>query len=170
MLYIRKIFYPFLLKKKIKFPVLYFVDGHSSHTAVEVADLCSDLGIVLVALYPNTTRITQPADVAIFKPLKNAWNTAVCDWRVDNGGELLSLKCFPIVLQKAIDAGIKQSSIINGFRACELFAFDAQNIDFTKCLARGTQQSVNELLSLSYDTMDKAVRESVNDYRGQECK
>lgn len=72
MLYIRKIFYPFLLKKKVKFPVLYFVDGHSSHMAVEVADLRSDLGIVLVALYPNTTRITQPADVAIFKPLKNA--------------------------------------------------------------------------------------------------
>lgn len=36
----------------------------------------------------TVTRITQPADVAIFKPFKNAWN---CRW---------------IVLQKAIDAGI----------------------------------------------------------------
>ncbi|XP_065092046.1 uncharacterized protein LOC135712887 [Ochlerotatus camptorhynchus] len=72
-LYIQKVFYPFLLKKGVTFPVLYFVDGHSFHMAVDVADLCLDLGIILIVLYPNTTQITQPADVAIFKPLKNAW-------------------------------------------------------------------------------------------------
>lgn len=72
-LYIKKVLYPSLVKRNVKFPVLYFVDGHKSHTALEAADACAELGIVLIALYPNATRILQPADVSIFRPLKNSW-------------------------------------------------------------------------------------------------
>lgn len=160
MLYIKKIFYPFLLKKNVEFPVLYFIDGHSSHTAIEVADLCMDLGIILVALYPNTTRITQPADVAIFKPLKNAWNSAVRDWRMENGGDVLSLKFFPSVLQEAIESGIRQSSIVNGFRVCGLYPFDPENIDFSKCLATSDNQT-NEVSSEAVNS-DQMVTDTNN--------
>ena len=123
MLFIRKLFYPHLLKKKVKFPVLFFVDGHSSHTAAEVAELCLELGIVLIALYPNTTRITQPADVAIFKPLKSAWKSAVSKWRMDHGGENLLIIHFPSVLQEAMEKGIKSASIKNGFKVCFIIIF-----------------------------------------------
>lgn len=140
MLYIRNVFYPHLQKKKVRFPVLYFVDGHSSHTAAEVADLCLDLGIVLIALYPNTTRITQPADVAIFKPLKTAWKSAVADWRMEYGGQNLLLKDFPGVLQKAMDGGIKKHSITNGFRVCGLYPFGADYVDYGKCIAKSVTQ------------------------------
>lgn len=141
MLYIRNVFYPFLLKKKVKFPVLFFVDGHSSHMAAEVAELCLDLGIILIALYPNTTRITQPADVAIFKPLKSAWMSAVANWRLEHGGEILTLKHFPGVLQKAMEMGIKKTSIVNGFRVCGLFPFGPNNVDYEKCIAKTAPQN-----------------------------
>lgn len=154
MLYIRQIFYPFLLKKNVEFPVIYFVDGHSSHTAIEVADLCMDLGIILVALYPNTTRITQPADVAIFKPLKSAWQTAVTEWRNQNAGDILSLKHFPSALKKAINTGIKKASIITGFRVCGLFPFGPDNVDFSKCLA-----SSNEVPSDAVDLNQNATED-----------
>lgn len=143
MLYIRNVFYPHLLKNKVELPVLYFVDGHSSHTAAEVAELCLDLGIVLIALYPNTTRITQPADVAIFGPLKKAWADAVLEWRMNNTGEILSLKDFPGVLQKAINEGIKKDSIKNGFKVCGLFPFGADNVDYEKCIAKSVREDVH---------------------------
>ncbi|XP_041787178.1 uncharacterized protein LOC121602480 [Anopheles merus] len=141
MLYIRELFYPHLLKKKVKFPVLLFVDGQSSHTAAEVAELCLKLGIVLIALYPNTTRITQPADVAIFKPLKSAWKSAVSNWRMENGGVNLLIKHFSSVLQEAMEKGIQPASIKNGFKVCGLFPFGPDNVDYDKCIARLVKQS-----------------------------
>lgn len=56
------------LKQNIKFPVILFVDGHKSHLTYEVSQLCTQKKIILVPLYPNATRILQPADVAAFKP------------------------------------------------------------------------------------------------------
>lgn len=133
--YIKKIFYPFLLKHAIQRPVVLFVDGHSSHVAVEVADQCQELGIILVALYPNTTRITQPADVVIFKPLKDQWKKQLDDWRLKHPEDIFTLKEFGPVLKKTVDEGIKPDSIINGFRVCGLYPFSADNVDYSKCIA-----------------------------------
>lgn len=78
--YIANIFYPFLLEKEIQFPVILFVDGHNSLT-FQLSKLCSNLNIILIALYPNSTRILQPADVAAFRPLKSGWKKGVFEWR-----------------------------------------------------------------------------------------
>lgn len=136
--YIERVFHPFLVKNSVDLPVIFFVDGHSSHTAVSVADLCLNLGIILVALYPNTTRITQPADVAIFKPLKDSWKSAVMDWKNEevNDGQTLTLAHFGPVLRSAMDKGIKKESIVNGFRVCGLYPFNVENVDFSKCVAK----------------------------------
>ncbi|XP_062565900.1 uncharacterized protein LOC134228140 [Armigeres subalbatus] len=147
-LYIQKVFYHFLLKKGVTFPVIYFVDGHSSHMAAEVADLCLELEIFLVVLYPNTTRITQPADVGIFKPLKNAWKAAVSEWHDTHNGEILSLDHFGPVLQEAMKRGILASSVINGFRACGLYPFNADNIDYSKCIAKSAASAINQEVSV----------------------
>ena len=68
--YLQNIFHPYLLKEKIPLPVILFVDGHSSHISLELSNLCSELQIILICLYPNSTRLLQPADIATFKPLK----------------------------------------------------------------------------------------------------
>lgn len=134
--YIRKVFHPFLVQQSIKFPVIFFVDGHSSHKAMEVADVCQELDIILVSLYPNTTHITQPADVAIFKPLKDAWRSVVQNWRSDHCGEMFTLTHFGRALSQAVERGIKTESIKNGFRTCGLYPFSADSVDYTKCIAR----------------------------------
>nr|CAI5821862.1 unnamed protein product [Callosobruchus analis] len=74
------VFHPHLLKKQVDFPVILFVDGHKTHITYELSNLCIKLQIILIALYPNATKILQPADVACFKPLKNAWKVAVLKW------------------------------------------------------------------------------------------
>ncbi|KAJ8931372.1 hypothetical protein NQ314_015717 [Rhamnusium bicolor] len=71
--YIANVFHPYLLKKGTQFPIILFVDGHSTHTSYQLSDLCSQLKIILICLYGNSTRILQPADVSAFKPLKSCW-------------------------------------------------------------------------------------------------
>lgn len=79
--YIGNIFHPYVRKMNVEFPIILFVDGHKTHLDRKLSDLCTELEIILVALYPNATRILQPADVSTFKPLKNGWKKGVAEWR-----------------------------------------------------------------------------------------
>lgn len=134
--YIKKVLYPSLVRNKTKFPVLYFVDGHKSHTAFEAAEICEKLGIILVALCPNSTRILQPADVAVFRPLKNSWARVIDEMQSENPTESVTMLNFGKLLQKANTIALKESTIVNGFRACGLFPFNPNVVDYSKCLAR----------------------------------
>lgn len=134
--YIQKIFHPFLLKQGVQLPVILFVDGHASHKALEVADLCSTLGIVLISLYPNTTHITQPADVAVFKPLKSEWRRSVEEWRYEHQGCALTITYFGSVLSKTVERGITSKTVQSGFRVCGLHPFDPNAVDYSKCISK----------------------------------
>lgn len=62
-----------IIAEGIKFPVILFVDNHASHTTLEACETAKKLGIVMIFLYPNSTFLLQPADVAIFRCLKSLW-------------------------------------------------------------------------------------------------
>lgn len=133
--YVANIFHPFLIEKGIKFPVILFVDGHKSHLTFQLSELCSNLKIILIALYPNSTRILQPADVAAFRPLKSGWKKGVLEWRKENGlGTAVTKKDFAPILKKVIDETVKPETLINGFKACGLYPWNHNAIDFKKCL------------------------------------
>lgn len=74
----------FLRKNNVTFPIILFLDGHKTHLHKNLSNLCTALEIILVALYPNATRILQPADVATFRPVEAGWKDAVLQWRQDN--------------------------------------------------------------------------------------
>lgn len=48
------------------------------------SEFCRETRIILYALLPNTTHILQPADVAIFGPLKKKWFRETRQWLTDN--------------------------------------------------------------------------------------
>lgn len=149
--YIEKAFHPSLVKLQVKFPVILFVDGHVSHKALEVADLCRSLDIVLISLYPNTTHITQPCDVAVFKPLKDQYRRTVQDWKNQHYGEVHCLTHFGRSLSEAVTAGIKPQCLTNGFRVCGLFPFNAGNVDYTKCLA--VERNIHDVTTVEAPTI-----------------
>ncbi|XP_021695266.1 uncharacterized protein LOC110680248 [Aedes aegypti] len=68
--YMTNDFYKWLLDNHIKFPVVVFVDGHKSHISIELTEFCTAHEIMLIALYPNSTRILQPLDRQFFVTLK----------------------------------------------------------------------------------------------------
>lgn len=136
--YVGHILYPHLKKLGVKFPIIYFVDGHSTHLTLQLSNLCKKLGIILIALYPNATRILQPADVSAFKPLKNAWKNAVLEFRRNNPNISLNKEKFAPLLKTALDKGITQPTVVNGFRACGIFPWNYNAIDYSKCIGKSS--------------------------------
>lgn len=137
--YIGNVLYKFLMEKGTTFPIILFVDGHSTHLTYQTSQLCSDLNIVLVALYPNATRILQPADVSTFKPLKDNWNKAVLKFRRDYPKVILSKENFAPVLQNAVNE-LKPEVIQKGFEACGIFPWNPSAIDYSKCIGKNIKK------------------------------
>lgn len=154
--YIRNVLNPYLDQKQIKKPVLFIIDGHSSHINLETSKMCREMGIILIALYPNVTRIMQPADVSAFKPLKNGWPKAVARFRKEDPLRSITLKNFAIILQDCLRYSLTVATIINGFRASALYPWDCNAIDFSKCMAT---PAVKELRNDTF-VEDKSINEN----------
>lgn len=54
-------------------PVLLIMDGHSSNYCPDTIWLAAPERIIVFALLPNTTHLTQPLDKGVFGPLKVCW-------------------------------------------------------------------------------------------------
>lgn len=75
--YIANVFYPWVVKQEILFPIIIYLDGHVSHVTIPFVAFCRKRQIELVSLYPNAMQIIQPLDVTFFHPLKDQWRKAV---------------------------------------------------------------------------------------------
>lgn len=129
--YITNIFDPWLDEMKIERPVILFIDGHASHMTLHLSQFCSSKQIELIALYPNSTHLTQPMDVAVFKPLKSYWKNSIRRWRVENNGNKVRKKNFAPIFEQALSQ-IDSQTVENGFRCSGLFPFNVENVDFRK--------------------------------------
>jgi hypothetical protein len=100
--------------------VVLFGDGHQSHLRYQLSVLCNELKIEAIALYPNDTRILQPADVAVFHTVGMYWQKAVRDWHAKHPGEVLNKVTFAPLLREVINSAAKLETLIKGFQACVL--------------------------------------------------
>lgn len=143
--YVTNVFFQWVKKQNIPLPIILFVDGHSSHINLSITEFCKENGIILTALYPNATHIIQPLDVGVFSPLKNSWRKNVRTWRMDNGGQKLQRNDFPRILEKTLNSTLSPEIIRNGFKACGIYPFDENRIDYTKLLKN--TESFNDIMN-----------------------
>ena len=127
--YMSQVFEPWLVQSNIPRPVLVHADGHKSHLSLKVAEFCRSKGILLVALYPDSTHMLQPLDVSVFKSLKSLWAIAKNKWKETHSNENINKKSFPIVFKGAVDQ-ITLSTIVNGFRKAGLYPLDPGKVDY----------------------------------------
>lgn len=144
--YITNVFVPWLNENKIKRPILMFIDGHVSHLTLNLSQFCSENGIELFALFPNSTHLIQPLDVAVFKPLKVFWRKSVRDWQIENYGQKMRKENFGEILERALSK-ISNETMQNGFRVSGLSPFNVENVTFSKIsnrqFANNTAQVAN---------------------------
>lgn len=157
--YISKVFYKHLEATNVTFPVILFVDGHSTHLNYKVSELCKKLGIILICLYPNSTRVLQPADVSAFKPLKCLWKKAVLNWRRENSAAALTKDKFGYILESAL-THLKPQVVRNGFRACGLYPWDKNAVDYSKCLGKKkclTDSQIQSTIAVEPSAFEKVL-------------
>lgn len=125
--YIKNVLYPYLIEKAIEFSLVLFVDGHKSHLSRQASEFCTSLKIILICLYPNATRIVQPANVSTFKP--HGWKSAVLEFQRKYLRSKIDKTNVAPILKTVLDEHINPNIIINGFRDCGIFPFNENAID-----------------------------------------
>ncbi|KAJ8947607.1 hypothetical protein NQ314_008576 [Rhamnusium bicolor] len=58
--------------KKLNGPLILIGDNLDSHVSLRVITECREKNINFIPLPPNNTHLTQPLDVSVFRPLKEA--------------------------------------------------------------------------------------------------
>lgn len=86
-------------------------------------------------MYPNLTRILQPTDVAGL----NGWKKGVLNWRSAHINDAINKTNVALILKHVVDQ-LNTNILVNGFKACGLFPWDPNQIDFTKCLGKNKKE------------------------------
>jgi hypothetical protein len=143
--YITNIFYPWLVSENVEFPVILYLDGHKSHVTLPLTDFCRQKQIVVISLLPNSTHILQPLDVGLFKSLKSKWKHEVKHFKINNNYKNLTKDAVAPVSDNSLKSISNIETIFkNYFKACGLFPFNADNIDYSKLLYDENNDSLRE--------------------------
>jgi hypothetical protein len=143
--YITNIFYPWLVSENVEFPVILYLDGHKSHVTLPLTDFCRQKQIVVISLLPNSTHILQPLDVGLFKSLKSKWKHEDKHFKIKNNYKNLTKDAVAPVLDNSLKSISNIETIFkNSFKACGLFPFNADNIDYSKLLYDEDNDSLRE--------------------------
>lgn len=171
--YITNVFYKWLLKNGIEFPIILYIDGHSSHHTKPLADFCKEKQIHVILLYPNATHILQPLDVSVFEVLKEVWKQLIIKWRIEHDGAKMKTQNFAPLFQKALQSLDSKKLLINGFRTIGLYPLSSAAINLEKIFAgaklekpktQPTIRNQSELLKFTlkeYQSMEKSIQADI---------
>ena len=71
--WVQTIALPYL--KKMEGPKILIGDNLASHISIDIINQLKEHNINMIFLPPNSTHLTQPLDIAFFRPLKISWRT-----------------------------------------------------------------------------------------------
>lgn len=118
--------------KKLPGRKLMIGDNLSSHLSLEVIQKCEENDIAFVFLPANSTHMTQPLDVAFFRPMKMAWREILEKWKKGDGRKKTGIPkdIFPSLLTK-LTIALQQNEEKNvkaGFAKCGIIPFSPEKV------------------------------------------
>lgn len=115
--------------QKIEGQKLLIGDNLASHFSPRVVELANEKQIYFTSLPPNSTHLSQPLDVAVFRPMKSVWRRILDNWRKESRrkGSIPKEHIPPLFKQlwEELQPGIK-SNLKSGFRTTGLLPFNPQ--------------------------------------------
>ena len=102
-------------------PILLLMDGHSSHYCPSTIRLAAQEQVILFALPPNTTHLSQPLDKGCFGPLKVAWREECHSYLARNSGRVITRYQFSSLFRKAWLKSMSLANIAAGFRVTGIY-------------------------------------------------
>lgn len=140
-----EIFNKELEMKKVKKPVILFLDGHTSHDSLEGTKIARAMDIILVRFPANCTQWIQPADKACFGPIKKRYKQIVYNHQANNSHSNLDKATFTHIMAM-IKRDFNPQNAVNGFRACGLYPFNFDAVRFPEAM----QAEVSLVFSLFF--------------------
>ena len=131
--WLSNLFYP-SVKDKVQFPIILFIDGHTSHVNIAVSDFCRDHDIILHCFPAHASHILQPLDVSVFGPLKKSWNKSIKEFYMKFRTPMTKNHFFPVFDRAWKETCAKPQNAVSGFRSTGLVPFNVDNVDFSKLL------------------------------------
>ncbi|XP_063242751.1 jerky protein homolog-like isoform X1 [Bacillus rossius redtenbacheri] len=107
-------------------------DNLSSHLSPTVVRLCEENEILFVFLPPNSTHLTQPLDVSLFRPLKMSWRKVLEETKAKAQGKHkpFDKKYFPSLLKKTMNLMEREleHNIQAGFAKAGIFPLNRKRV------------------------------------------
>lgn len=159
-------FYPSVVNK-VAFPIIVFMDGHTSHINLAVSEFCREKNIILYCFPPHASHVVQPLDVSVYGPLKKYWNASLQDFSKKYKGLSMSRRhffsVFDVAWKKAVDT---PNNIRSGFRKTGLLPFQPEAVSYDKLMQHSTnvrekKKSVNVSEKVGMMRMFQVIEESL---------
>lgn len=161
--YITNEFYPWLCQQNIEFPVLVYMDQHSSHLTLPLMEFCKEKQIESVALYPNFTHIIQSLDIAFFRPSKQTYKSVLADWNLKNPEIPFTKEYFAQVLKETLDAFAQEkNSIIHGFAAARLVPSNPDAVNYKVFDKKKGKKNEVDRSEESFDNQEESTKNGMN--------
>ena len=103
---------------------MLIVDGHASHITNEVIEYALQHKIAIMCLPPHTTHKLQPLDVSVFRPLADAYKSAVQRTSCLGAGYDINKDDFIELYQEARYTAITTSNIASGWKKTGLLPYN----------------------------------------------
>ena len=144
-------------------PIILLLDGHSSHYCPETIKLAAEEKVIMFALPPHTTHITQPLDKGCFSPLKVVWRQVCHEWCVKHPGRVVTRFEFSKVFSKAWFQAMTVSNIVASFRTTGICPFNRSITVPGDCkeFASFKPESLAEKSGLAYIPLYSPARSSL---------
>jgi len=104
-------------------------DNLASHISLGVIKECEKNDICFILLPPNSTHLTQPLDVTVFRPIKIKWRNVLRQWKKHNKG-VVRKDVFPRLLRQCLEEIHINSkeNITSGFEATGIVPLNRQKV------------------------------------------
>ena len=102
-------------------PLLLLLGGHSSHFCPETLVKAAKQDVIVFALPPNTTHLSQPLDKGCFGPLKTKWKEVCHNYVSENPGKVVTRYTFSKLFAHAWMSSMTMRNIISGFETTGIF-------------------------------------------------
>ncbi len=109
-------------------PLLLLMDGHSSHYCPETIRAAAKQKVILFALPPNTTHMTQPLDKGLFAPLKTKYSELSHNFMAKNPGKVVSRFSFTPLFCEAWMCSMTMKNIQKGFETTGVYPVDRNKV------------------------------------------
>jgi len=97
------------------------LDGHSSHFCPDTVRLAAQEQVIVFALPPNTTHLSQPLDKGCFGPLKAEWRNVCHRYISEHPGKVVTRFTFSRLFCQAWMKSMTIGNIVGGFRVTGIY-------------------------------------------------